>query len=43
MFKGVLLCYDGTLAGRRALLRGAELAIEHRSPIEFAAACSLRW
>jgi DNA primase len=27
MFKRVLLCYDGTLAGRRALLRGAELAI----------------
>ena len=28
MFKRVLLCYDGSLAGRRALRRGAELAIE---------------
>jgi nucleotide-binding universal stress UspA family protein len=27
MFKRVLLCYDGTEAGRRALKRGAELAI----------------
>jgi len=27
MFKRVLLCYDGTDAGRRALRRGAELAI----------------
>jgi nucleotide-binding universal stress UspA family protein len=27
MFKRVLLCYDGTEAGRRALRRGAELAI----------------
>jgi nucleotide-binding universal stress UspA family protein len=27
MFKRVLLCYDGSQAGRRALLRGAELAI----------------
>jgi nucleotide-binding universal stress UspA family protein len=27
MFKRVLLCYDGTSAGRRALRRGAELAI----------------
>jgi hypothetical protein len=27
MFKRVLLCYDGTMAGRRALLRGAELAV----------------
>jgi nucleotide-binding universal stress UspA family protein len=27
MFKRVLLCYDGTGAGRRALRRGAELAI----------------
>ena len=27
MFKHVLLCYDGTAAGRRALRRGAELAI----------------
>jgi nucleotide-binding universal stress UspA family protein len=27
MFKRVLLCYDGTVAGRRALRRGAELAI----------------
>jgi nucleotide-binding universal stress UspA family protein len=27
MFKRVLLCYDGTVAGRRALLRGAELAV----------------
>jgi nucleotide-binding universal stress UspA family protein len=27
MFKHVLLCYDGTEAGRRALRRGAELAI----------------
>jgi nucleotide-binding universal stress UspA family protein len=27
MFKRVLLCYDGTAAGRRALRRGAELAI----------------
>jgi nucleotide-binding universal stress UspA family protein len=28
MFKRVLLCYDGTEAGRRALRRGAELAIQ---------------
>jgi nucleotide-binding universal stress UspA family protein len=27
MFKRVLLCYDGSVAGRRALRRGAELAI----------------
>jgi nucleotide-binding universal stress UspA family protein len=27
MFKRVLLCYDGTAAGRRALRRGADLAI----------------
>ena len=27
MFKRVLLCYDGTEAGRRALRRGAELAV----------------
>ncbi len=27
MFKRVLLCYDGTAVGRRALKRGAELAI----------------
>ncbi|HVC00817.1 MAG TPA: universal stress protein [Steroidobacteraceae bacterium] len=27
MFKRVLLCYDGSQAGRRALKRGAELAI----------------
>ncbi|MDB6084282.1 MAG: universal stress protein [Gammaproteobacteria bacterium] len=27
MFKRVLLCYDGSDAGRRALRRGAELAI----------------
>ncbi len=27
MFKRVLLCYDGTAVGRRALERGAELAI----------------
>jgi len=28
MFKRFLLCYDGSLAGRRPLRRGAELAIE---------------
>lgn len=27
MFKRVLLCYDGSQAGRRALRRGAELAV----------------
>jgi nucleotide-binding universal stress UspA family protein len=27
MFKRVLLCYDGSVVGRRALKRGAELAI----------------
>jgi nucleotide-binding universal stress UspA family protein len=27
MFKRVLLCYDGSAAGRRALRRGADLAI----------------
>jgi nucleotide-binding universal stress UspA family protein len=27
MFQRVLLCYDGSVAGRRALKRGAELAI----------------
>ena len=27
MFKRVMLCYDGSEAGRRALKRGAELAV----------------
>ena len=27
MFKRVLLCYDGSVAGRRALRRGADLAV----------------
>ncbi|HEX4151951.1 MAG TPA: universal stress protein [Steroidobacteraceae bacterium] len=27
MFKRILLCYDGSVAGRRALRRGADLAI----------------
>jgi nucleotide-binding universal stress UspA family protein len=27
MFKRVLLCFDGTEAGRRALRRGADLAV----------------
>jgi nucleotide-binding universal stress UspA family protein len=33
MFKRVLLCYDGTEAGRRALRRGAELAIVLRAEV----------
>jgi nucleotide-binding universal stress UspA family protein len=33
MFKRVLLCYDGTEAGRRALRRGAELAILLRAEV----------
>jgi nucleotide-binding universal stress UspA family protein len=28
MFKRVLLCYDGSVAGRRALRRGADLAFQ---------------
>jgi nucleotide-binding universal stress UspA family protein len=33
MFKRVLLCYDGSDAGRRALRRGAELAILLRAHV----------
>jgi nucleotide-binding universal stress UspA family protein len=33
VFKRVLLCYDGTAAGRRALRRGAELAIVLNSEV----------
>jgi len=33
MFKRVLLCYDGSEAGRRALKRGAELAILVRAQV----------
>jgi nucleotide-binding universal stress UspA family protein len=33
MFKRVLLCYDGSEAGRRALKRGAELAILLRAEV----------
>jgi nucleotide-binding universal stress UspA family protein len=33
MFKRVLLCFDGTESGRRALRKGAELAIELRAEI----------
>jgi len=33
MFKRVLLCYDGSAAGRRALRRGAELAILLQSQV----------
>jgi len=33
MFKRVLLCYDGSEAGRRALRRGAELAILLRAHV----------
>jgi nucleotide-binding universal stress UspA family protein len=33
MFKRVLLCYDGTEVGRRALRRGAELAILVRAQV----------
>lgn len=33
MFQRVLLCYDGTEAGRRALKRGAELAIFLKSRV----------
>lgn len=33
MFKRVLLCYDGSDAGRRALKRGAELAIFLKSQV----------
>jgi nucleotide-binding universal stress UspA family protein len=33
MFKRVLLCYDGSDAGRRALKRGAELAILLRAQV----------
>jgi len=33
MFKRVLLCYDGSAAGRRALKRGAELAILLRAQV----------
>lgn len=33
MFKRVLLCYDGSAAGRRALRSGAELAISLQSQI----------
>ena len=33
MFKRVLLCYDGSEVGRRALKRGAELAILVRAQV----------
>jgi nucleotide-binding universal stress UspA family protein len=33
MFKGVLLCYDGSDVGRRALRRGAELAIQLKAQV----------
>jgi nucleotide-binding universal stress UspA family protein len=33
MFKRVLLCYDGSAAGRRALRRGADLAILLKSQV----------
>lgn len=33
MFKRVLLCHDGSEAGRRALKRGAELAVLMRSEV----------
>ena len=32
-FKHVLLCYDGSEQGRRALIHGAELALEMKSAI----------
>jgi nucleotide-binding universal stress UspA family protein len=34
MFKRVLLCHDGSAAGRMALKRGAELAIELRAHVD---------
>ena len=37
MFKRVLLCHDGTSAGRRALRRGAELAIELKAHVDILA------
>lgn len=37
MFKRVLLCYDGTNAGRRSLRRGAELAIELKAHVDILA------
>lgn len=37
MFRRVLLCYDGSVAGRRALRRGAELAIALNAQIHILA------
>ncbi|MFL6548871.1 MAG: universal stress protein [Povalibacter sp.] len=39
MYQKVLLCYDGTIEGRRALRQGAEVAIAMRSQAYLLAIC----
>jgi nucleotide-binding universal stress UspA family protein len=39
MFERVLLCYDGTTAGRKALRRGARLAVTHKSKVFVLSMC----
>ena len=39
MFRKVLLCYDGSAEGRRALRQGADIAIAMRSPAFLLAIC----
>jgi nucleotide-binding universal stress UspA family protein len=40
MFKKVLLCYDGTAEGRRALRQGADVVITMKSEVHLLAICS---
>jgi nucleotide-binding universal stress UspA family protein len=40
MFKKVLLCYDGTAEGRRALRQGADVVVTMRSEAHLLAICS---
>ena len=39
MFRKVLLCYDGTAEGRRALRQGADVVITMRSEAHLLAVC----
>ncbi len=39
MYKKILLCYDGTVEGRRALRQGAEVAIAMQSSVFLLAIC----
>jgi nucleotide-binding universal stress UspA family protein len=40
MFKRVLLCYDGTAEGRRALRQGADVVVTMKSEVHLLAICS---